>query len=256
MFISFLNSYFQERYNHVTFGDFSTEWGESNVGLPQGGPMMPMLFSLYINDFEFCDGSCVANCTLKIFAFADDLTVYCLPCLYTIDVAISIQNGLNDLFWFTRKWRLVMNAVKCNSISLSRSLKHKAHVYEINDVPMKCVHAPANSPDVCCHSNVAEHKKLAKELKCKVDSNLPDLTLKESFSLESKFKLRATDKHSIPLWVRILGLYFDPKLKWDQQINQIEKRVKQKLNQLQRITYSPRFQLPTKTVWKLYQSTI
>ena len=52
--------------------------------------------------------------------------------------------------------------VKCNSILLSCSLKHKAHGYEINEVLMKCVHAPANSPDISCHSKVDEHKNLAK----------------------------------------------------------------------------------------------
>ena len=255
-FISFLKSYFEDRWNRVTFGDYSTDWMESNVGLPQGGPMMPILFTLYINDFEFNPDSGIGSIELCIAAFADDLTIYILPCPYTIDVVLSTQNGINDLYWFTRKWRLVMSTVKCNSISLSRSPKLKAHVYQINEVPMDCVHAPANAPDICCHSKVHEHVQLAKQLECKTDRNDKNLSLQESFKLKSKFKLGTRDPHSIPLWVRILGLYFDPKLTWKPQIDQIVNRVKQKLHQLQRITYSPRFKLPTKTVWKLYQSTI
>ena len=35
---------------------------------------------------------------------------------------------------------------------------------------MACVHAPANAQDVCCHSQVPEHKQLAKDLNCKCDS--------------------------------------------------------------------------------------
>ena len=64
------------------------------------------------------------------------------------------------------------------------------------------------------------------------------------------------DPHNIPLWVRILGLFYDCHLTWNQHVNQIEKRVKQKLYQLQRITYCKRFNLSPRVTWKLYLSTI
>ena len=56
--------------------------------------------------------------------------------------------------------------------------------------------------------------------------------------------------------MRILGLFFDPKLSWKEHTNQNINRVKHKLYQLQRIANSKHFNLAPKTVWKLYLSTI
>ena len=254
-FICFMKSYFSDRYNRVTYSEYSTEWKKSEVGLPQGGPLMPILWTLFINDFEFEIGN-EFKIELRLAAFADDLTIYTMPCPYDYEVIKLIQLGVNQLFDFTRFNRLVMGPVKCKSISLSRALKYKAHVYEMDNIPMECIHSPSNAPDICCHSKIQQHKELAKQLKLKTDSNYPNPTTTESFNKPSQCKLSAGDPHSIPLWARILGLYYDPKLKWNQHVNQIVNRVKQKLYQLQRITYSPRFRLNTKTVWKLYQSTI
>jgi hypothetical protein len=53
-----------------------------------------------------------------------------------------------------------------------------------------------------------------------------------------------------------LGIYFDPKLTWNDHINEIEKRVKKKLHQLQCIAYSDKFKLSTMAIWKLYIQTI
>ena len=51
-FINFLKSYFSDRWNRVTYCNYSTEWRESTLDLPQGGPLMPILWTLYVND---CD---------------------------------------------------------------------------------------------------------------------------------------------------------------------------------------------------------
>ena len=56
--------------------------------------------------------------------------------------------------------------------------------------------------------------------------------------------------------VRILGLYFDCQLNWKQHILQITNRVKQKLYQLHRITFSKYCNLSPTIVSKLYLSTI
>ena len=61
-----------------------------------------------------------------------------------------------------------MSTVKCNSMSLSRSPKLKAHVYEINEVSMDCVHAPS----VVTVKNMNRYiVQLAKQLECKTDKN-------------------------------------------------------------------------------------
>jgi hypothetical protein len=68
--------------------------------------------------------------------------------------------------------------------------------------------------------------------------------------------MKVTDNHNIPLFIRILGLLFDPQLNWNQHINNLEKRIKYKLYQLQRISYSEKYQLSTHAIWQLYIITI
>ena len=253
-FINFMLSYFSERWNRVTYCNYSTEWMESTLGLPQGGPLMPMMWTLFMNDCDIVDDTSIVKIQLAIFA--DDLTIYSLPCEYTIEVIHALQNGIDKLYDFTLFNKLVMGPVKCNSISLTRKENMKAHVYEINNIALECVHHPHNPPDICMHSKKKEHKQLQKQFDCKIDQNHPSKVTPESFKLSSPFKLKVGDPHSIPLSVRILGLYFDPHLEWTQHIQQIENRVKHKLYQLQRIAYCKRFNLSPTTVWKLYLSTI
>ena len=252
-FVAFLRSYFLNRYNRVTFGNFSTKWTVHNQGLPQGGPLMPIIWTLFINDYVI---SKYNKNHVELAAFADDLTMYVLPENYTAKSIVRLQHEIDHLYNYTRNWKLVINAAKCSTISFTRKEKLKAHVYNIENIPLDCVHHPHNAPDICTHSKNPKHKQIAKQHQTKQDANFNDVPTNKDILTPSPCRMKVDDPHNIPLWVRILGLYFDCKLTWQQHTNHIINRVKQKLYQLRRITHCKRFNLSPRVVWKLYISTI
>ena len=252
-FVAFLRSYFRDRCNRVTFGNFSTPWRVHNQGLPQGGPLMPIIWTLFINDYEISNYN---RNFVQLTAFADDLTMYILPHKYNSESIFRLQYEIDNLYDYTRKWKLVINAAKCSTISFTRTQNMKAHVYHVNDEPLECIHHPHNAPDICTHSKKKEHKTLAKQHNTKTDANFNNNPTNQEILTPSPCRLLVNDPHTIPLWVRILGLFFDTHLSWKQHVNQIVNRVKHKLFQLQRIAYCKRFNLSPRVIWKLYLSTI
>ena len=44
-------SYLSNRFNRVLLGNHITPWVEHDQGLPQGGPIWPIIWSLFINDY-------------------------------------------------------------------------------------------------------------------------------------------------------------------------------------------------------------
>ena len=68
--------------------------------------------------------------------------------------------------------------------------------------------------------------------------------------------MKVSDNHNIPLSVRILGLFFDPKLNWNEQIKTVLKKCKLRMYKLAKISYHKDFNLSPQCVWKLYLTTI
>ena len=250
-FLFYLKSYLQNRYNRVLLNDTNTQWTQHSAGLPQGGPLSPILWTIYINDILINKNS------IKLLALADDMSMYTVASTLTYNNTIDLQSEIDNFYDWTLNWKLVINPDKCSSISLTKLRAIQARVYNINTVPMECVHHPTNAPYICTHNPRYQYTEaLGLQNELHLDQNNPTASNISHIRLPSKWAMKSTDKHTIPTNVRILGLLFDPHLTWKDQITKLLKRCNQKIYQLARIANYNEFNLTPNNIWKLYTATI
>ena len=117
---------------------------EVKSGVPQGTVLGPSLFLFYINDIEDKMES-----TVRLFA--DDTIVY-LAVSSTQD-AETLQNDLNKLGNWERKWHMEFHPEKCKVLTITRKSKPIVHNYTL-------------------HGNTLEHVETAK---------YPEITMTKDF---------------------------------------------------------------------------
>ena len=67
---NWFNSYLSNRRQYVTIDDYSSDYNDITIGVPQGSTLGPLLFIIYINDMTNC------LTKLKTIHFADDTTLF------------------------------------------------------------------------------------------------------------------------------------------------------------------------------------
>ena len=114
-FLSFIMNFLKDRKYFVCTNGYQSDARTSNIGVPQGSTLGPLLFLLYINDIENC------SALLKFILFADDTTVL----FRSHDI-----NELNDKLtaeinkvnkWFSAN-NLLINLSKTNCMLFSNKL--------------------------------------------------------------------------------------------------------------------------------------
>ena len=95
----------------VKIDGFYSEQFKSSVGLMQGEVLSPILFSLYVNDFEMeflCKGNVpyeVQELSLFVLMYADDMILFS-------ESTKGLQDMLDTLLLYTCKWGLTVNIAK------------------------------------------------------------------------------------------------------------------------------------------------
>ena len=100
-----------------------SKWSLVTSGVPQGSVLGPTLFLVYINGIVSD-----INSTLRLFA--DDSILY-------IEVTcpedqVTLQKDLNKVFQWADEWQMCFNALKCETLTITRKLKPLNHAYEVN----------------------------------------------------------------------------------------------------------------------------
>ena len=106
----------------VVDGEKSYE-AEVKSRVPQGSVLGPSLFLFYINDIE-------DNMESTVRLFADD-TIVSLA-IYSTQDAESLQNDLNKLGIWERKWHMEFDPEKFQALTITRNRKPIVHNYTLH----------------------------------------------------------------------------------------------------------------------------
>jgi hypothetical protein len=95
----------------VTVNGFTSEYVANTIGLMQGKVLSPILFSMYVYDFEmsFINADCIPydcqSLNLFLLMYADDLVLFS-------ETADGLQYQLDVLFQYGNDWSLTVNTSK------------------------------------------------------------------------------------------------------------------------------------------------
>ena len=111
-FLSFLMSYLKDSKFFVCVNGYQSDTKISNIGVPQGSTLGPLLFLLYINDIVHC------SALLKFILFADDTTIM-LKSHNIDDLNNTLEAEANKVIkWFSAN-NLLLNLSKTHTMLFS-----------------------------------------------------------------------------------------------------------------------------------------
>ena len=101
--LTFIQSYFTNRHQPTTVGDKFSKWQKISTGVPQGSILGPLLFNIFINDFE----------TTTLCNYADDNTMYSWDKKSNIVMIVTLHDFTTISEWFYENY-MVLNPDKCH----------------------------------------------------------------------------------------------------------------------------------------------
>ena len=113
------------REQRIQINGKKSEWGIVTSGVPQGLVLGPLLFIIYINNFE-------TEINSNISKFADDTKIG-RP-VKNIDDARMLRDNLNRLYEGSEKWQMQFNVNKCNIMSVGKG--NRPIDYTLNDATL------------------------------------------------------------------------------------------------------------------------
>ena len=135
--LKLLENYLNNKKQRVVLNGMHSDWGLSNSGKPQGSVLRPLLFLVYINDFE--------NGMSSIKHFTDDTSLF-----FIVNDSITSADELNhDLQFISRwalQWKMNFNRDPTKSaeeIIFSHKRTHQVHPpLFFNNIEVKQVNDP------------------------------------------------------------------------------------------------------------------
>ena len=90
---------------------WSQDWVPVVSGVPQGIVLVPLLFSLHINDI-------MSDIESEIRLFADDCL--CYSEIKDMEDTLKLQKDINRFGIWARKWGMIFQLVKCNMMQMTK----------------------------------------------------------------------------------------------------------------------------------------
>ena len=121
--LNWIDAFLCHREQRVVVNGSKSDWAPVLSGVPQGTVLGPLLFSLYINDISHDIDS-------EIRLFADDCV--CYREIKTSEDSAKLQDDIDRLGTWARKWGMRFQPSKCNMMQLTRKRIKKINAnYEL-----------------------------------------------------------------------------------------------------------------------------
>ena len=120
--LQWVKAFLEGRQQRVLLQQSKSPWKPVSSGVPQGSILGPVLFLLYVNDIPN-----IVESTAKMFA--DDTKVYRVSA--SVQKCEILQQDLNKLSAWSRKWLLKFNADKCVVLRLRQAIDY---LYTLDNV--------------------------------------------------------------------------------------------------------------------------
>ncbi|KAG7303070.1 hypothetical protein JYU34_013095 [Plutella xylostella] len=126
--VSWFSSYLRGRQQAIRSCSVLSDWSDLSAGVPQGGILSPLLFSIFI---DLVSSSLLCSYHL----YADDLQLYCQVKPEDLVSAINQLNGdLNSILDWSNRFGILVNPVKCQAIIVGSSQLISNH--DLNSAPL------------------------------------------------------------------------------------------------------------------------
>lgn len=118
--LAWITSFLNGREFYVRIADNNSKSNAVLSGVPQGSVLGPVLFTLFTADLPSSITSCIS-------LYADDTKIFNNP----LEASQEIQNDLNKIYDWTKKWLINLNINKCSVLHIGK--RNPQLEYQLND---------------------------------------------------------------------------------------------------------------------------
>ena len=123
--LEWITDFLQNREMRTIIKDEKSGWCKVISGVPQGTVLAPVMFLVYINDM-------VEEVDSYISLFADDAKL--LKRVENNTDCEMLQNDLNKIYEWSKRWEMEFNANKCKVMELGKSKRRQTKQYTMGEV--------------------------------------------------------------------------------------------------------------------------
>lgn len=131
--LRFLHAWLAEREFRVRVGTEYSSWKTAREGLPQGSPLSPALYNLFVGDFP--QFKKMKN--TRLFQFADDTAILTASNSFE-KCQGNMEKALQQVSNYSERWKIRMNATKTEVLLFGKKQPKRSSIrFEGKNIPLK-----------------------------------------------------------------------------------------------------------------------